>query len=676
MKAYVRHIGIVDIYGNTHGVSFTEGVNVVTGKSSTGKSAILDIFDYCLGSSTFTPPKHGVTAEFSSLYFIVINLERSSLLLARGKDLKKAFLKEDLDSNFESLEDIKEDSFEDSGFLPIEIFRKNLGRYFGLTLTTTDENNELKGLRTNQAKLPSPSVRSFSSFILQQQNLIANKFALFYRFEEKEKKDQAIEHFKYFAGFVTPEYYSLKQRENELYTKQRALMLSLKRVGEQEEKFESDLKELLRQYRAASGVDLPIGSVHAIISNPQIALERLLVTPVQTNSESEEYKKLRAAEERVLASQVASLRRSQNKLSDINASIRLTQDIYQPEHLKALPISLNIERVECPFCNNPQTDILESANKLSDAIDWLNAKLKQSHYMRDSLEERKNEIMSEVLGIKDKIRSTEESIKKIDKDTEDIDKLKTQYEVSVKIKARIEILLENAAENERKRINGELAKINAEISSIKKILFGKFNLFEKKKAAEEFIRENMNSIGSNFDFEDFYKPLNLHFSLDTFDLWHETQDGMRVLLRSMGSGANWLYSHLTLFLSLLKYFCSLKERCRIPTILLFDQPSQVYFPRTDYGEAFNAHELSEKSQDGAAALVDEDLQSVQNMYTQLVRFCEATAKETGITPQIIVADHADNLILDSDLNFESLIRARWRTSSKGLIDLDKINDSR
>ena len=101
MKAYVRHIGIIDIYGNTHGVSFTEGVNVVTGKSSTGKSAILDIFDYCLGSSTFTPPKHGVTAEYGSLYFTVINLERSSLLLARGKDLKKAFLKEDLDSSFE-----------------------------------------------------------------------------------------------------------------------------------------------------------------------------------------------------------------------------------------------------------------------------------------------------------------------------------------------------------------------------------------------------------------------------------------------------------------------------------------------------------------------------------------------------------------------------------------------
>ena len=386
MKAYVRHIGIIDIYGNTHGVSFTEGVNIVTGKSSTGKSAILDIFDYCLGSSTFTPPKHGVIAEYGSLYFIVINLERSSLLLARGKDLKKAFLKEDLDSRFEALEDITENSFEDSGFLPINIFRKNLGRYFGLTLTTTEENNEVRSVRTSQRKLPSPSVRSFSSFILQQQNLIANKFALFYRFEEKEKKDQAIEHFKFFTGFVTPEYYSLRQRENELSAKYRILQLSIKRIAEQEEKFENDLKDLLRQYRAASGSELEIGNIHLIISNPQRALERLLITPVQTNSESEEYKKLRAAEERVLAYQIASLRRAQNKLSDVRASIRLTQDTYHLEHLNALPETLTIEETKCPFCNSKKSNILESANKLSDAIDWLNTKLKQSHYMRDSLE--------------------------------------------------------------------------------------------------------------------------------------------------------------------------------------------------------------------------------------------------------------------------------------------------
>jgi hypothetical protein len=46
----------------------------------------------------------------------------------------------------------------------------------------------------------------------------------------------------------------------------------------------------------------------------------------------------------------------------------------------------------------------------------------------------------------------------------------------------------------------------------------------------------------------------------------------------MGSGANWLYCHLALFLALHRYFASLGNAYSIPSILFFDQPSQVYFP--------------------------------------------------------------------------------------------------
>ena len=51
------------------------------------------------------------------------------------------------------------------------------------------------------AKKEAPSFRHFTSFMLQHQNLIANKHALFYRFDEKEKKDQVIEQFKIFLNF-------------------------------------------------------------------------------------------------------------------------------------------------------------------------------------------------------------------------------------------------------------------------------------------------------------------------------------------------------------------------------------------------------------------------------------------------------------------------------------------
>jgi len=135
----------------------------------------------------------------------------------------------------------------------------------------------------------------------------------------------------------------------------------------------------------------------------------------------------------------------------------------------------------------------------------------------------------------------------------------------------------------------------------------------------------------------------------------------------MGSGANWLYSHLTLFMALHKYFCSLGNQALTPQILFLDQPSQVYFPPSirDTDERFDAEKLKEK--EGKQEKTDEDLIAVENLFNQMVQFCSDTLKETGIEPQIIITDHADNLKLDN-VEFESLVNnRRWR--GRGFIRL-------
>lgn len=60
-----------------------------------------------------------------------------------------------------------------------------------------------------------PTIRSYMSFLLQHQNLIANKHALFYRFDQKEKREQVINHTKFFLGFVKQDYFlQMKKKEN------------------------------------------------------------------------------------------------------------------------------------------------------------------------------------------------------------------------------------------------------------------------------------------------------------------------------------------------------------------------------------------------------------------------------------------------------------------------------
>jgi len=54
-------------------------------------------------------------------------------------------------------------------------------------------------------------------------------------------------------------------------------------------------------------------------------------------------------------------------------------------------------------------------------------------------------------------------------------------------------------------------------------------------------------------------------------------------LWEIGSGANWLAYHVALTLALQTFFLSLPHH-PVPGLLIYDQPSQVYFPRRTAGD--------------------------------------------------------------------------------------------
>lgn len=138
----------------------------------------------------------------------------------------------------------------------------------------------------------------------------------------------------------------------------------------------------------------------------------------------------------------------------------------------------------------------------------------------------------------------------------------------------------------------------------------------------------------------------------------------------MGSAANWLYSHLCLFLALTKLFCKYSDNCTIPPILFIDQPSQVYFPtitRDDNKDKFNVDNLGGES-------ANDDLAEVSNMFIRILDFIDKVKEEHGITPQIILTEHADELNLGR-YNFEDYLVKRWRNKNEGLIQINEKAES-
>ena len=670
MKAFIRHIGVIDHGNKVHSVTFSSGVNVVTGKSSTGKSALIEIFDFCFGSSDFTVPE-GVITKCADIYFVVMQVQESNLILARRRQGKNAFIKNETDDLFViDPHNFSLSYFDSDYFLPLNDFKKVLSREFGLRITDAEENLTAREYRGR--KSASPSVRSFVSFMLQHQNLVANKHAIFYRFDEKEKREQVIEHLKVFLGFADQTYFVKSQELNALMAEKRGIELQIPRLAVRKKNAAEKLQSALDEYVAISGHELKIGNMTDVVTNPRPVLDYLQKMTVEVVAVSDEHVRLKQEAERELAKLTAKLRKGQQKLSAIKSSIQYAKIYTEEAEAVAVPTEAELLVSKCPFCNAQHSSVEHEANRLNDAILWLNEELSRSKYLLESFEEQEQKTYRELDDIRSEVSSANQKIRSIDSQIVELERYRTQYELALKAKLHVESILEQLLDKPYQEFEKQLTEIKVKISELNRFLKNNYNVEHKLNEAEKRIWSLMADIGNRFEFEESYRPINLYFSLKTFDLWHEF-NSRKVFLRSMGSGANWLYCHLTLFLALHRYFCSLGAHCLIPSILFIDQPSQVYFPSVlDNAIEFSPKEIADKEGAARKRPVDEDIKAVTNLYSQLVKFCQETLKETGIEPQIIVTDHADNLTLDGNVPFESLVQGRrWRM--RGFIENSEIS---
>ena len=671
MRSYIKYMGIMDQYGNCHHIDMHEGLNIITGRSSTGKSAIIELFDYCTGSADNTIPS-GVITENASLYFVVLYKNGTQLVIAREQAgrTRKLFFK--IEPQVLEIDNLNSSYFGDEYYIDINAFKEELGHFFGIEISNMDDADN--NINRKAVKKGHPSFRNMISFMLQHQNLVANKHSLFYRFDEKEKRERVIDEFKIFAGLVDQQYYTLSQELEEYKIK-------LDKFQNEKNRFETNKKdkctyldELKEAYYTISGNELfsGIDSMH-MLDAPQIYIDKLKALPIVVNEDSEQYK-----------NQYTELVRKKNLLlaQKRDITIKLEKVISSIEYAKSYaetidrydPIKEAIKsNSECPFCHNQNGGIVTEANKLTEAINWLNSELRKSPMRIDSFLPKKYEYEKELQEINQQIRLVDNEISKINEINKSLENDRSLEEQSLKIKLQIENELEWSREKSISFDEDKFKDIKKRIEEIEEVLQKTYNVEHKLKEAESFINLTMNDIGCKLDFEASYQPINLCFDIHTFELYHLKDNNTKVYLRSMGSGANWLYSHICLFLAILKYFASLGDKALVPSILFLDQPSQVYFPATvDVSEdGFDAKGLKKLENKSA----DEDLKAVTNLFIQIINVINTIKEEYGFMPQIIISDHADHLDL-GEYNFNDYVVSRWRGKDQGFVDMLKIQHAK
>lgn len=673
MKAFVAKIGLISKTNVEHSVSFLPGVNVVTGRSSTGKSALIEIFNYCFGASQNNIPFGEISSE-AELYFVVFKFENFYLLLGRYPDQKRAFIQ-----SFMALKDrLTIDDFSPALFIPLEDFKEALGGFFGLEFEDIEENLEERKYRGKRK--PSPSVRLFLAYMIQTQNLVASKNLLFYGFEDTFRREQTIDQFSIVSGFVNQKYFYDLQRLNHLKAENRTLSARQKYAEERGQENRKRLAGLLSQFAVLTGRNVNFENVQELLCDLNSLLQRKDSLVISMEEESKRSLKKLDEIKKKINTKYAAIRDLNRRIRELEETKNISKSIEESFSLAKLSgRTYQIYKSRCPFCLSPTENVSNEANKLIEAIKYLNQELSVVPSLEKSFEKEKHRLIDSLNNEYKELKSLESEKDGIVNVSDELRKNYSLNEQALWLLYKIRIV----AEEEKVNV-GELEeqlKFNSEkIEELQESISQNFKVKEKMEDATEYLNDQINEIANKLGFEDSYKPLNFKFDLHKFELTTKVKD-RRVSVKQMGSAANWLYCHLSLFMSFTRYFAFHKDTALVPPILFLDQPSQAYFPSLDTHENFKdafqeeeSHRTNqlEKVREQSAK---EDLEEVNNFFNQIVLFNKETLNFTGYEPQIIITEHADHLKLDS-CEFESLVRARWRTQDSGLIDRSNLSDRR
>lgn len=642
MKSYIKSIVIFNKKDEKRVVPLKQGVNIITGESKTGKSALVEIIDYCLCSTRCTIPKGKIT-DFSYLYSLVMVIGDNIYVIARynwNNGGKMHFSKEAKDFDTEKLE---LSYFTEKPVMTYKEVKSEIECALGLFVTNMSTDAEQKGKKA--------SLRNMVSYLFQHQNLMASKFALFYRFSDFYKRKDVIEQFPVFAGMISQEYYSdliqlntLKEQLKQKYKKQKANEKSAAYIKE-------NLSPLLTDYFALLEQDfdekISLQKMLKIASNlPEFDDTQLFGENKITERYSElntELESLRNKEREILLKI-----KNMDNASDTGSSFaHMLKELKQQTSIA----EIETEKYTCPLCGYECQEIVENDSKLIEATEWLDSELKITEKYTADFSEDIRKLKTEHLKIEEEIKEVWKQIKTIEQKFISSKALVSKREKVNYAKARIALYAEMNDFGIFETVDEDIEELKEEISRLEEKIKG-FNVDKKMTKAEAFLSNNMNSLSLTLDFEEEYRPINLNFGLTdgSFDICQHQKDNENIHLYEMGSGANWVSCHIALFLSFLHYFAG-QDNSPMLLTMFFDQPSQVYFPQGDY-----------KSD----AITQADLKAVNKMYKTIFDEINLIEKETGILPQIIIVDHVDGDNLECKKEFNGYVRCNWR-NGKALI---------
>lgn len=634
MSIQILDIVVYSISGERRVLSLRPGqMNIITGDSKTGKSALISIVDYCLGSSSCAVPEGVIRnnvawyairfSDFAAQHFVARRspdpgrTTTSDAYYTVGAEVAlPEWTALSVTTNIDSI---------------VERLTATVG--IGLNLHEPPE---------GQARAPlSAKLRHALAFLFQPQNEISQPGFLFHKQSDNWVAQSIKDTLPYFLGAVDNDFVAnkakLKELRRELRDRERALA-RLEAIaggglgGAAPLVTEARDVGLLPSDAAPTTWDQAIEMIRAAMASPP---EEQLIRYEESTDQSE-LACLNDARNQLreqLRRQEDELRAMRSLLADKGGYS--TEATEQVSRLSSLGIYTSSDLVCCPLCDQPTSERLPSFLQLQSELNRTAAQLSSVAKQTLGLEALVVEQESKVAETRRRLRENRAAMEALRRSDDRLVQLRDVATRRAHVIGRISLFIEALPQvSDSSDLRREIAKIQHEIEKLEADLSDE-KLQDRLDSILSVIGRRLTEWADHLELEHSGNPFRL--DLRRLQVVADVETGP-IPMDRMGSGANWLGCHLIAHLALHTWF--VRKGRPVPRFLFLDQPSQVYFP-------------AERSVGGSLAVLDdEDRLAVLRVF-ELIRDVVADLSP-GL--QVIVTEHAD---VNEDW-YQAAVIERWR----------------
>lgn len=633
----IRELVLYGYNGEVRHLPFALGqVNIITGRSKSGKSVVGDIIDYCLGGDSCNIAD-GVVRDNVAWYGLLLQFEHERVFVARKNPDKgrqtTGVCYIDIGEKIEA-----PDNCDFSSNTNVSGIEESLTRRIGISenLNTPPE---------GQSRLPlAANIRHALYYCFQGQDEIAAKNFLFHH-QSDDFITQAIKDtIPYFLGAISEEALAL---ENERSILKRKLTLEKRKLEENRFLMGGGSERailLIGEARQAGLIDastqIDYQNYREMYSVLQTAMNW---SPSMIGSNS--------GMDRLTFLQ-SKLQEIRDEFDEIGISLDNARKFvgetagysgeaqHQKMRLESIGLfeQLNFNPGKCPLCSGTLEQPLPSVEMIKASIVNLDKSIASVTREQPKLRAFISDLEREREKKQEEIKALEAEIDGLYQQESERARLRDINARRGKVVGRISLWVESVENDTESEKQEQIVKrIEDRIKEIDDIL-DRDSVEERKQSALSRIQEDMTKWAKALQLEHSDNPYRLDLNKVTVVV---DKPERPVPLKQLGSGSNWVGVHLIAYFALQRFFVNANRP--VPRFLFLDQPSQVYFPS----------ELDEKQI---------DWNEVNKMY----QFIIDRTNELNGKLQVIVVDHAD---LKED-SFRQFICENWWPIDKNLVPSD------